>query len=121
MRKGFTLLELILVLLIIGILATMGSGRYVKVIESSRTAEAIIILGSIRTFQAAYKLEHNAFASSLDELAIKIPTTCEPRYFFSYSLDPAQNLAIATRCTEGGKKPNYELPYTITTRYDLGT
>ncbi|MDD5130223.1 MAG: prepilin-type N-terminal cleavage/methylation domain-containing protein, partial [Candidatus Omnitrophica bacterium] len=45
MKKGFTLVELIIVVIIVGILASIGLTQYNKVVEKSRAAEARMILG----------------------------------------------------------------------------
>jgi len=39
-RKGFTLLELIVVIIILGILASLGFSQYIKMVEKGRSAEA---------------------------------------------------------------------------------
>ena len=47
-KKGFTLLELIVVIIIVGVLASLALTRFFKLIEYSRSVEAISTLRSIR-------------------------------------------------------------------------
>ena len=124
-RKGFTLLELILVVIILGILASLGTVQYTKMIEKGRTAEAKIILGQIRTAQEAYKLEFGTYASALSNLPVSAPTTCPATggetatHYFAYSADGTAG--TATRCgTDTGKSPGSATAYTITLNYATG-
>ncbi|MFH1479613.1 MAG: prepilin-type N-terminal cleavage/methylation domain-containing protein [Candidatus Omnitrophota bacterium] len=47
-KKGFTLLELLVVVIIIGILASMVGPQYSKAVEKSRWAEAVTNIGTLR-------------------------------------------------------------------------
>lgn len=104
MKKGFTLVELIVVIIIVGILASVGMGQYAKMVEKSRWAEARTILGSIRTLGIAYQVENSAYAANLATLDNDIPGACAATHFFSYSY-AATGTATATRCGATGKSP----------------
>ena len=47
-QRGFTLIELLTVIVIVGVLATIGLVAYRRFITSSKTSEAIYMVGSIR-------------------------------------------------------------------------
>lgn len=71
-HDGFTLIEIMIVVIIIGILASLAMPRYQKTVERSRISEALSILGSIRTAQYRYASEHNRFTNSLDNLDMNV-------------------------------------------------
>jgi prepilin-type N-terminal cleavage/methylation domain-containing protein len=60
-KKSFTLLEMIIVIVIIGILAGVALPNYMKTKEKAYAAEAWINLQSLMTLSKAYYLENNAW------------------------------------------------------------
>lgn len=62
-KLGFTMLELVAVIVIISILATIAIPTYRKFIAKSRQSEANINLKQIMTLQDAYYMEHNAYTA----------------------------------------------------------
>ena len=113
MRKGFTLIELIVVIIIVGILASVGMTQYTKVVEKGRGAEARLILGSLRTAEVAENQENGAY-QTVANLGVSAPTACANTHYFSYSCAAASGTCTATRCTSGGKTPDSATAYTKT-------
>jgi type IV pilus assembly protein PilA len=56
-QRGFTLIELLTVVAIVGILSTLGLVAYRRFITSSKTGEAIYMVGSIRAAEENYRAE----------------------------------------------------------------
>jgi len=123
MKKGFTLLELIIVIIILGVLATLGFTQYGRMVERARGAEARAILGDVRKFAAAYKLEYGNLTGMLAANvnigapgSDMIPNGCgQSSHYFSYAINTALTPpygvnVTATRCVGGGKLPTGTAP-----------
>jgi prepilin-type N-terminal cleavage/methylation domain-containing protein len=61
-ERGFTLIELMIVVAIIAVLATIAGTAYRRYMDSGRTAEAMAMLGEIRTKEEAYRAEFGLYA-----------------------------------------------------------
>ena len=77
-RAGFTLVELAVVIVIIGVLAAFGVPRFIRSVERSKAAEAFEYLASIRSSQERYQAQYGTYAATLDVLDIK---NSPPKYF----------------------------------------
>lgn len=66
MRNGFTLLELMATVIIVGILAAVAMPQYTRAVNKARLAEAVSHLGSLQKGIDMYRLQHrNAEATFL--------------------------------------------------------
>ena len=82
---GFTLVELLVVVLIIGILAAVAVPQYQKAVEKSKAAQAITLAKSVFHAAKAYEMENGEWPASFNQLAVDIPWTDSiPVFSISY-------------------------------------
>jgi type IV pilus assembly protein PilA len=90
-KKGFTLIELMIVVAIIGILAAIAIPNFLKFQAKSKMSEAKTNLGAIYTGEIAYFGEQNSYG---DFIAINWSPSGTPRYHFALGTTWADNDAI---------------------------
>ena len=114
MKRGFTLLELIVVIIIIGVLASLGLPQFFKTVEKGRMAEGTSLLGTLRAAQLRYYAEKAAFVTAVANLDVDYTT---PKYFTITLQAPAYAEAnvIATAVRNAFQQPTgYAYTLTIT-------
>ena len=69
-RSGFSLLELLVVILIIGVLAAVALPQYQKAVIKSRITQIIPLIRAVVDAQDIYYIVNNKYAESFNDLAI---------------------------------------------------
>jgi prepilin-type N-terminal cleavage/methylation domain-containing protein len=90
-QKGFTLVELMIVVAIIGVLAVVAGTAYRRYMDSGRTAEAMAMLGEIRAKEEAYRAEFSAYTGwggGGESEANTLPTVDSQTCFASGAKEP---------------------------------
>lgn len=113
-ERGFTLVELAVVIVIIGILAAFGVPRFRDAVERSKAGEAFNFLAAVRSAQERYHGRQSTYADAMTKLDVKM----SPLKYFSLgsitsgssgSLEDSWSLTL----TRSGAASGYG-PYTVT-------
>ena len=93
-REGFTLIELMIVVVIIGILAALAIPRFMQATVKSRQSEAKGILKQIYTMERTFRQETGAYSVDLNGIGVEVPLNAE--YAYAVALNGTGFLATAT-------------------------
>ena len=77
-QSGFSLVELTIVVVILGVLATFAVPRFMSSVERTKASEAFSYLANIESAQARYNAERGLYADSTSKLDIDLNT---PEFF----------------------------------------
>jgi len=74
MNQGFTLVELLVVVLIIGILSAVALPQYTTAVERSRSAEALTLLSAAQGGFERFRMQKDAWPADFTKIDVEIPT-----------------------------------------------
>lgn len=73
-QKGFTLIELMIVVAVIGVLSAIAIPQYQKYVAKAEVAAALSTMTGVKTNVEAYTVEYGAFPSAALSAAIGVPS-----------------------------------------------
>jgi prepilin-type N-terminal cleavage/methylation domain-containing protein len=73
--RGFTLVELMVTVVIVGVLSGIAMVAYSRYMRSARKSEVIAVFGEIRLKEEAYRAEFSSYLSTTANEATLYPTT----------------------------------------------
>jgi type IV pilus assembly protein PilA len=89
-RRGFTLVELMIVIVIVGVLATLAVVGYRKMVAQSHSSEAVQVINAIRVAQESVHAETGAY-SDISANLCDAPNcgSLYPQAFFTHPSNPS--------------------------------
>ena len=106
MKKGLTLLEVMIVVAIIGILAAIAIPSYLKYVKKARRAEAFNALMTIHAAQEMYKAEHGVYTDNWSKLSGCSPNMAK-EYTIYLTLGEGNSTYFATAVPYGRQAGDY--------------
>lgn len=98
-KSGFTLIEIVIVIIIIGVLASIAIPKYSATMERIRSSEGVNILTALMGAQKRYAMENGGvYTATLTDLDITIPAPANFNAISDASLSTtAASIATVTR------------------------
>ena len=105
-NRGFTLIELMIVVAIVGILVSIAYPSYLAQVRKSRRADAQAALMDIATRQQQMLLDTRSYAATITALNITLPVSVVQNYTVTVAVGTTVVPMFTTTATPSGSQAN---------------
>lgn len=100
-KKGFTITELLVAVIIISVLASIAIPRFASVLERGRSGDGVEILTALYNAQQMHFYENGAFATNVANLDVEILVSDSFQNMAVFNPGGAGYLAVVRRTVNG--------------------
>lgn len=113
-RQGYSLVEILVVVVIIGILAMIAIPRFTNIANRAKMVEAQTMLSQVHTLQQAYFYQYDRYAETLDQIGFEQATLIteggNARYLISIEqADSEKFTALATSVVDFNRNGRFNV------------
>ena len=105
-RRGFTLIEVMIVVVIVGILAAIAYPSYQDYLRKGRRASAQTFVSEIAIREQQYLLDARSYAATVAALNLTVPADVSPFYDITISATTPPPAFTITATPKGGQVPD---------------
>ena len=106
-KKGFTLIEMLVVVLIIGILAAIALPQYELSVEKTRASQALVALRSLKDSMEREKLARGQYPTVIEDIDITVPAN----QYWTFSISSDFSIFANRKSNTGGFNKSYLIAY----------
>jgi len=118
---GFTLIEMLIVVAVIGILAVIAYPSFLEQIRKSRRGEAISALNKVSQAQERWRANNASYTTDLSSSGLNLSNPSSGNYTLAVSLDSAtQSSRYVVTATATGRQASDSRCATISMTVDRG-
>jgi type IV pilus assembly protein PilE len=106
--RGFTLIELMVVVAIVGILGAIGYPSYTQYLVKSHRKAAQVYMMELAQAQSQYLADSRSYAASEGDLGMSTPAAVSAKYTIAITLTegPPSSFSITAKPVTGGSQAN---------------
>jgi len=121
-KKGFTLIELMVVVAIIGVISAIAYPSYDKYMKKSRRSDAKVALTNIVDREERFYLQNNTYTAALGASGLNLTATTSDEGYYTLSVTAASPLTgyTATATAVAGKPQANDTGCTVLTLDSAG-
>ena len=92
-RRGFTIVELMVTVMIVGIISVVGLPVFKRMVQKSRVAEAQVALGNLATTESSFFSEYGVYGNSLANMGLDFTSYKGQALYASVASDTSSRYA----------------------------